>query len=1151
MRRNKIFCWLSAATILLTLASCTGKEEVAAPEYVPEGEPARVSLNFSVPDMAPVSRAAGIDPDAAAARTVANLWVGFFDTSGRRISKYEVTGLEVSANAHASYGSIRLNNIPALSGRCTIVAVANARTVNGVDVVTGKTGNMWTLLNDATTWTEFERLSAIMPSPTEIARVSSASIVMCGVYTEAGDGHGNRDVPTEVIIYPEVNQRLAGRIHLRRLDAYNKFEFRPNPNVSFTPVSWQVCNLPGMSYLYEHTEPSDRSPFVNAADCKWDAGADDGMNTHYDNSLVFAASNFDPIFENGRNAGYQFDFYQYENKRTGRISSGNDFEVGNGTSDAEYYGLREKEWKNDDESNSGWYRSLVGAPGAVVPAAPTYVASLVGNNASFVVVRAHVEHYYRIGDATFTPASANEPNVRLRTGDVVYTIHLGYCEGSGLDKANDYNCRRNTKYTYRVYIEGVDKIRVEATEVAPGAGEDQSGAEGTITDLISTMFDVDSHYGVVNIQLSDNQRRNLVWRIQSPFGNEVIDMVGSRPNQSGIFGSSSTLIDVTENEEMRNALPQNQFYNWIQIRPTTGQNVVADYPGDPRLIGRRIRNDDTQVSENTYPTANILPAGSAGGVWYLEHLADPDRYPHPDRSGNADTPRWYTVFIDEYVYEYEYDKDEPSLTREYEDLVDDVIGFQSGTMDVEKWRTYVNRDSRRVWIALSNMNVSKDGESIYSNAQYMVTQESIQTYYGDSAPQGIGIESTNESYIGPDYSNVWNWVNYNNNVYDPIDGLLNQYNFVRSYRWTGSNSTGVRWDNILKHPYGTGDFPREDYWNEPRLRTRGKRHILNIEEPVTYYIPDHPDYMMAACLSRNRDLNNDGIIGANEIRWYLPTVAVYSRIMLGAPSLRSPLFNVRDYPRDNNYLIAGTGTGYSHYYSSDHNQLWAEEFGATGSLDTGTGTTLRCIRNIGQPTNLSPDDGRDGYETINAAYHRREVNGREENIIDLIFYDLAALRPATDGYIVGHELSDIMSYASSAFQFARADCSSTTNTTANQLNLRGLTFNGTSITGYDRTRWTNMLAVNGICGAYHENDDGGAVWRVPNITELAILYHLGLLTKDVVYKSCSHEYLTTWSPASEAPRYMGTSATTITAAVPGNNDAVRIRCVRDVPRIDQ
>ena len=1148
MRGKKIICLLSFVMILL--ASCVNKEEVAAPEYVPEGEPARISLTLSVPDMDPISRAAGIDPDAAAARTVNNLWLGFFNPSGDCIFKYSVPTLEATSDPHNTYGTIKLENVPALSGNCMIVAVANARTTNAVNVKSGKTGNLWTLLENIGTKEEFDQLSVIMPSSTEIARVSSSSFVMCGVYTEAGDTHGNRDVPTEVTIYPEVKQTLRGRIHLRRLDAYVKFEIRPNADITFTPVSWQVCNLPSASYVYEHMAATADNPFVNAGDHNWNNSDQAAKNTHYNNTLVYAASNFDPIFNNGQNVGYQFDFYQYENKRTGRISAENGFKVENGTSDAEYYGLREKEFKKEvDGSNTGWYRSLVAEPGTVTPAEPTYMASLVNNNATYVVIRAHVE-YYHSNNVLVSPGTAG---ATLRTGDVIYTVHLGYCSGRGLDKANDYNCRRNAKYTYRISVNGVDDIRVEAIEEAPGEGENQSGAEGTITDLISTMFDVDSHYGVVNIQLSNNQRRNLVWRIQSPFEEKLIDMVGGNANQANVFGHSA-LINTADDADMQAVLPQNQFYNWIQIRPTTGENILADYPGDPRLIERTIRNDDTQVSGPTYLTDQIImnDGEEKGGVWFLNDLADPDNYPHPDQTGNDDTPRWYTIFIDEYVYEYEYVEPEKSksMTEYYDgELVDDGTGFkQSRTMDVERWRTYVNRDSRRVWIALSNMNVSKDGESIYSNSQYLITQESIQTYYGDSAPQGIGIESTNESYIGPDYSTVWNWVNYNNNVYDLIDGLLNQYNFVRSYRWDGSNSAGVRWDNILKHP--NGYYPSNNYWNAPRLRTRGKRHILNTEEDVTYYIPDHPDYMMAACLSRNRDLNNDGIIGANEIRWYLPTVAVYSRIMLGAPSLRSPLFNVRDYPRNNNYLIAGRGTGYSHYYGSDHDQLWAEEFGATGSLDTGTATTIRCIRNIGQPTNLSPDDGKDGYETINAAYHRREVNGVEQNIIDLIFYDLAALRPATDGYIVGHELSDIMSYASSAFQFAREDCSRYNNTVEAQLNLQGLTFNGTSITGYDRTRWTNMLAVNGICGAYHEDGDGGAVWRVPNITELAIMYHLGLLSK-VIYKSCSHEYLTTWSTASQAPRYMGTSSTTITAAVPGSNDAVRIRCVRDVPRADQ
>ena len=41
----------------------------------------------------------------------------------------------------------------------------------------------------------------------------------------------------------------------------------------------------------------------------------------------------------------------------------------------------------------------------------------------------------------------------------------------------------------------------------------------------------------------------------------------------------------------------------------------------------------------------------------------------------------------------------------------------------------------------------------------------------------------------------------------------------------------------------------------------------------------------AACLSRNRDLNGNGTIDIDEIRWYMPSINEYIRIGMGATAI--------------------------------------------------------------------------------------------------------------------------------------------------------------------------------------------------------------------------------------------------------------------------
>ena len=78
-----------------------------------------------------------------------------------------------------------------------------------------------------------------------------------------------------------------------------------------------------------------------------------------------------------------------------------------------------------------------------------------------------------------------------RTAEVTYIVHLGYI---GNDPT-DFNCYRNSKYTYNITAESVNKILVEAFN----GDEKQPGAEGTVTDVTDKIENLDAHTGVFNI----------------------------------------------------------------------------------------------------------------------------------------------------------------------------------------------------------------------------------------------------------------------------------------------------------------------------------------------------------------------------------------------------------------------------------------------------------------------------------------------------------------------------------------------------------------------------------------------------------------------------------------------------------------------------
>lgn len=1137
------------ALLALMLSSCSQELDVPGYEYVPEGEPARISVDVTVPAMSVQTRAvgnAGLDPDEDRARAVNDLWIGIYNVSSGVRTGQQTIFNQVVQDEHKPYGTITINNILTLSGMSYIVAVANVSTVKGISLSDGSTGNLQDLLAKADTWEKYKSIVRVLDDPV-IQRGSS--LVMSGVYQETPDNKEAETVvaelaksgtPPEVAIKPgqATTNKLSGRIHLRRLDSYIRVNLIPHELINFTPKSWQIVNVPAVSYVHEQNgNGADRKP----------------ASQHL--SKVASVFKGDTYFKSERYVGgtfrrdesgvnWFFDFYQMENKHQGLEGTNN-------------YDDREREYKTTDgktDSNTGWYKSLVTNPDLAKAPTTTYVeddANLANNNASYMVITGDLDYWINENNEPVAPTTSDAIH---RIAEATWTVHLGYCEG-GYDesvKAKDFNCRRNTKYTYNIHIDGVDNIRVEAQK---DDGEPQPGAEGIVNDIITDVYSLDAHYGVFNIQLTDNQRRNFTWRIQAWFGGEPIDMICGPENST--MENVGNMINLNARKDMYEALPQNQFYNWIQIRPTSGPDVIAHYPGDIRLIGREIPYVDQNNVNGLYPTGGIKKGKE--GVWYLEDLRDVEGHPHPYDSTEGDEYyRWYTVFIDEYVWEYPIKWDEPSLTgwnnNAYYMYNGKSVPKEVGIMDPTDWGKFVGEPNRRLWITSNNMYISKDRESVYNNAIYFVDQESVQTYYSEEASYGIGVESTNESYLQVADLNVaagftWKFTEYNNGTYDPVDGLLNQFRYAQRYENTTSDSR-LRWDAIYETHYDR-DINGTTY----RLR-KGAKHIGNVHyDGITYYIRNHENEYMSACLSRNRDLNNDGSIGSNEIRWYLPTEKTYTRIILGAPSLRSPLFELNSYaPAD---IRGGEGKTYSHYAASNNRKIWAEELAATGAL-FGSGLNagnLRCIRNIGQPTNWTP--GNREYESVDLAYEHDAT----ERTITMRYYDNTTLRQTYYGpgeFIRPHTIGSINSYAYPKFKYAKNYCIPGTNLVSGSVDQSTLTIsNAGAITTAHTGKvyqsiddWAYSLNINGICRAYYEdgNGDGVGTWRVPNITELGILRLLDILDNSS-YLSSSQEYFDHHNDNLTDHRYMITRGEDIGARYPGDTGSlgtIRLRCVKDV-----
>ena len=181
----------------------------------------------------------------------------------------------------------------------------------------------------------------------------------------------------------------------------------------------------------------------------------------------------------------------------------------------------------------------------------------------------------------------------------------------------------------------------------------------------------------------------------------------------------------------------------------------------------------------------------------------------------------------------------------------------------------------------------------------------------------------------------------------------------------------------------------------------GKRWVDVIKTTERYGLNSGYNNAAYACLLRNRDLDGDGMVDAEEVRWYLAAIDQLTDIFLGEWALDEAS---RLYPYDPaNGDMPPTGKVYWHYTSSspDPNQsnnpnvLWAEEgasrgnYGSSSARDkNGQYYAYRCVRNLGIPLDNPDQEPEDLVQVTD--------NGDGTYTLDLSRMNPKSLRTAYD-----------------------------------------------------------------------------------------------------------------------------------------------------------
>lgn len=398
------------------------------------------------------------------------------------------------------------------------------------------------------------------------------------------------------------------------------------------------------------------------------------------------------------------------------------------------------------------------------------------------------------------------------------------------------------------------------------------------------------------------------------------------------------------------------------------------------------------------------------------------------------------------------------------------------------WGKYVNIDPRVLYIA-NEVDDSQDKRSVYATVKYVVQQYAIQTFYNT------------------DY-----------------DGTVIAYGLetIRDDHKNGANNPG-----------SVTSVRGSDHWD-------GMANMkLDIDENNSARNWDNVDYqkIKLACMSRNRDLNGDGHIDDDELRWYLPAIDQYAGMWIGENALSDT--KVRCYNGVTTTLNDPSGnylnrTGAEHYFSNTAGLrvFWAEEGMATGNDGSDKKIRyLRCIRNMKSGSlalNTTPDKY---YQT----------DGRT---VDLSRIASTALRTSIqENELVSHAergLDKNVANSARRFTYARYNTSGYVAKNGTGTNVSAIGSNGgkatmKSVATSDQT----------LCAQYSE-DGASTGWRAPNQRELCMMYILD------AYHTGSDEGCRTHFTGDQL-RYSwyinGTPDVTMGSNNPNYN--VSLRCVRD------
>lgn len=1138
------------AVIAIAVQSCSDRQFDAVPDYTVSGEPVRLEVPVMTPKMGTATRG---DLGENQLNRVESLWIRTYNAeTGLATSKW----IKIEPKT-TDIHNMRTVEIDTQSGHSYIIGVANVDCEGVTSDDIDNVRKLSDLLEEADTWEKFLKIAVLSPSDPDDVNAPQ-TIPMAGCYSDLIT-EGEKTI--EPMAYYEWQKKdfqpcfipassdkveFKGGIHLRRLVSHITFNFKSgNPDMTLEVNSYRVVNAPRFSWLYERSSEDTTLPnFGDKATSAQDAPE------YYADVPQFGSQFIKNSTVNGEEI-QSFDFWQAENKHEGNCTK---------------YSDRDAKTEKDGIT---LFTSLTG---------DTWTPN---NEASYVMVDCTMDY----SKSLFVDQDGNKVDPGTpggesvtRSGNATYFIHLGYIMGDTPEEmSKDFNCFRNVDYTYNVTVNGIDDIRVDAI----ADKEEFHGEEGLVVDLLDNAIDLDAHYAVFNIKLTEDElKENFGFIITTYDNGEQITL--SEKNPRDVVNNTTVIYADTEKKQPIDP----KYYNWIELRPTTGENVLAEYK--PRF--------GQNADRKTFLLTDMYNIKDQNGNNMLIM---------PEDGKSADG--YYTVFVNEYTYEPMYGED--------------GYGDERTTMLHGKpaWMSYVNQNPRRFYIKVSYRE-SPDGNSVYARSKYAVEQQSLMTYYSqinvDDKGTAVAVERENETLGlnlrhdqnagGSSLTNGrWNAAQYlSSGAMEGYNGYTQDYDYGwgsisvnRPEDWQKSAwATFLEMNNPLEVPEVSPDRLQGGPPIKARTIQSGNPHKLrkirqkptsdeNYDSNLHYTTftdpqadPNYNIRAMSTFINRNRDNNGNGKIDAEELRWYIPAMTRYVGMTLGENAMpqRLMMFNeISQLPFVNNGSSFSSTTGvinncyytrymylasnYAPFYkwnesgtsSPDNNVLWALEgtslskFRAVTSWSTDDDSKplnpwqIRCVRNLGSDLRTVK------YEDKVTMPFKHDAKNMTLN---MRYFNLAAIRttkltgngPDNPNFMPIHTINSSYNSVYAGLEYANEDL---VYKKPEEMPTEG-NFPEYTEKIYDYINSNPCKAL------------GDAGWRVPNQIELTMLYLAGVLNDNQTgWLSSTVQYINSYTGAgNDSPDnklfMVSVNTHTLLLTLQNYNDNalkyLHVRCVRDI-----